>query len=109
MRTQDEELKCAQAQVATGQYGLNQCNQVRPASNLEVQNARIERAARRLDYHPPTEAQKVRYQALRDAAKAFVTVIIRNCPEYSQDVDNAVSIVEAALMQANKSIANEGL
>ena len=106
----DEEFKLAQAQVAGigGQYSP-ECDQTRPASELEMQNIRIERAVRRLDYHPPTEAQRVRYQALRDAAKAFVTVIIRNCPQYVQETNRAIDIVELALMTANKSIANEGL
>ena len=64
-----------------------------PASAEEIQNMRIQRIINRLDYHAPSRTQIPRYQAIRDAAKAFVTTIVRNTPAFC-DADGAAQPAE---------------
>lgn len=85
------------------QAGLNA-----PSNREEHQAQQLKRVMNRLDYHSPTPEQMLRYQAIRDAAKAFATVVVRNCPLFSDDTNHAIAIIEAAVMQANKAIALEG-
>jgi len=58
-------------------------------------------------YHAPTEEQIAKYQAIRDAAKEFVKVIVANSPA---SADQTVSIrkVREAVYSANASIALGG-
>jgi hypothetical protein len=58
-------------------------------------------------YHAPDAAQVVRYQELREAAKAFARVVLQHCPP-SADRSAAVRHVREALMTANASIALGG-
>lgn len=55
-------------------------------------------------YHAPTASQVVKYQEIREAAKALVYVIDRNC-EPGPDRTAAVRHVREAVMTANQSIA----
>ena len=80
---------------------------VRPMSTEEIAEQHIRKAHDRLDYHAPSRDQLPRFQNLRDAAKNFATVVIRNCPQFSDDTRQALGCVEAALMTANKAIALE--
>lgn len=74
-------------------------------NELQAQNDIIANIMPRFDYHGPNSIQIPKYQNLRDAAKAFATVIVRNCPVYAQETQSALQAVETALMLANKSIA----
>jgi hypothetical protein len=68
---------------------------------------KLRRVMNRLDYHAPNRTQIPRYQAIRDAAKAFVTVLVRNTPAFSDDAEAAIRTLEATVMMANKAIALE--
>jgi hypothetical protein len=57
-------------------------------------------------YHPPTEEQKAKYEAINEAAKNFARVVIENCPG-SPDATAAVRLVREARMTANASIATK--
>jgi len=74
-------------------------------SEIESQNEILVNLLHRFDYHAPNALQIPKYQNLRDAAKAFATVIVRNAPTYYPETQAALQAVEAALMLANKSIA----
>jgi hypothetical protein len=90
----------------------NQCSGMGGSVSPEMQaqykhglNERaLDRIANRIRYHAPRTEQLAKYQALRDGALAFATVLIRNCPD-NQDREGALQILEHALMIANKSIA----
>ena len=58
-------------------------------------------------YHPPTNDQKIRYEAIREAAKAFATVIVENTPP-SADQTAAIRKVREATMTANQCLACGG-
>lgn len=58
-------------------------------------------------YHRPTEAQIPRYEAIRNAAKAFAEVLMQNCPT-SADKSHAIRLIRTAVMFANASIALDG-
>ncbi len=58
-------------------------------------------------YHAPTPEQIVRYQAVREAQKAFMQVIVANCPP-SADRSDALRQVRSAGWTANSSIALNG-
>lgn len=58
------------------------------------------------DYHAPTAEQLPRYKAVREAAKAFATVVVANTPE-SADQTAAVRKIADAAMTANAAIARE--
>lgn len=102
---QREERRKAEYWTPQGQTGGANSMGIRPPTAIELQNMRVDRILRRLDYHPPNEFTIPKYQALRDAAKSFVTTMVRNCPE-SADTESAITMVEHALMMANKAIAN---
>lgn len=58
-------------------------------------------------YHAPTPEQIPRYQAVRDAAKAFALVIASNVPE-GQGLLGAIWKLRECVMVANQAIALEG-
>jgi hypothetical protein len=58
-------------------------------------------------YHAPKEGQTDKYVELRDAAKAFAEVIVKNTPECA-DQSAAIRHVREAVMTANAAIALEG-
>jgi hypothetical protein len=58
-------------------------------------------------YHSPTPEQLPKYQAIREAAKAFATVIVDNTPS-SADQTAAIRKVREATMTANAAIACGG-
>lgn len=58
-------------------------------------------------HHPPTPTQIARYQALRDAAKAFADVILDETPPCA-DQSAALRHVREAVMTANAAIALGG-
>lgn len=72
---------------------------------------RLEQDDERLDnwftYHPPSEDQIPRYAALRNAARAFSTVILDNVP-ICADQTAALRKVREAVMTANAAIACGG-
>ena len=55
-------------------------------------------------YHPPNEIQRLRYTALRDAAKEFASVILRNTPP-SADQSAAIRKGRESIMTANAAVA----
>lgn len=59
-------------------------------------------------YHPPEEGQRINYTAIREAAKAFVEILVRNTPKCA-DQSAAVRHVREAVMTANAAIALKGL
>lgn len=58
-------------------------------------------------YHPPTDDQIPKYEAINKAAKEFARVIDANCPA-SADRTAAVRLVQQARMTANASVALDG-
>ena len=58
-------------------------------------------------YHSPTPEQLPKYQAIREAALAFATVVVENTPP-SADQTAAVRKIREATMTANQSIACGG-
>lgn len=58
-------------------------------------------------YHPPSTGQIPRYQAIREAAKAFALAIHKHCPP-SADRTYAMRQLQSAVMTANRSIALNG-
>jgi hypothetical protein len=77
-----------------------------PMGPNEIQEMYLAEVLRRLDYHPPTTVTLPKFRAIRDAAKAFIVVLVRNCPPGSRDSEQAIAQVECAVMVANKAIAN---
>ena len=59
-------------------------------------------------YHEATDAQVLRYRALRANAKAFALSILDNCPDCA-DRSAALRQVRAAIMTANAAIALENV
>jgi hypothetical protein len=82
--------------------GISFCTAVEGSAEDSI----LKHVFERLDYHAPSSAQIPKYQAIRDAAKAFATVIVRNCPG-GTDRAYALGMLEMLVMQANKSIALE--
>lgn len=58
-------------------------------------------------YHAPDAEQIVKYQAIREAAKAFAQVVLENTPS-SPDQTAAFRKIREAVMTANASIALGG-
>lgn len=58
-------------------------------------------------YHPPTQDQIPKYNAIREAAKQFALVLVANTPQ-SADQTAAIRLVRQAVMTANASIALKG-
>jgi len=59
-------------------------------------------------YHAPNQAQQNAYVEIREAARAFATVIFKNTPKCA-DQSAAIRLVREAVMTANAAIALEGL
>jgi hypothetical protein len=57
-------------------------------------------------YHAPREDQPERYQAIREAAKAFAIVLVSNTKP-SADQTASVRLLRECVMTANASIALE--
>lgn len=58
-------------------------------------------------HHPPTPDQIPRYEAIREAAKQFVTTALLNS-EPGADQEAGIRLVREAVMTFNASIALEG-
>jgi len=58
-------------------------------------------------YHAPGADDLPKYQAIREAGKAFAAVIVANAP-VSPDTTAAVRKVREAVMTANQAIACKG-
>ena len=58
-------------------------------------------------YHAPTPETLKSYTAIRDAAKAFATILIENTPE-GADQTAALRLVREASMTANAAVALGG-
>jgi hypothetical protein len=58
-------------------------------------------------YHAPDGYEIPKYQAIRDAGRAFVEVLIENTPQ-SADQTAAIRKIREAVMTANASIACKG-
>lgn len=59
-------------------------------------------------YHPPTDEQKVKYQAIRSKAMELAQVIYDNTPSCA-DQSAAIRKLREAVMTANASIALDGV
>lgn len=58
-------------------------------------------------YHAPTPETLVAYSAIREAAKAFATVLVAHTPQ-GADQAAAIRLVREATMTANAAVALEG-
>lgn len=58
-------------------------------------------------YHAPDDEAKLHHEAIRDAAKAFATVIKNHTPVCA-DQSAAIRLVREAMMTANAAIALKG-
>jgi hypothetical protein len=58
-------------------------------------------------YHSPSSDQLPKYQAIRDAAKAFALVVVKNT-DSSPDQSAVIRKIREAVMTANASIALNG-
>lgn len=65
---------------------------------------RMEYIADRYTYHPPTEAQVVKYTSLRTRVKELAFLIEEVCPD-SEEKAAAFASLDLTLMNANASIA----
>lgn len=59
---------------------------------------------RRFTYHPPTNAQKLKYEAVRRMALMCATWMVENVPD-SHERDVAVDRIDEAVMWTNAAIA----
>lgn len=59
------------------------------------------------EYHPPTQQQLPKYQAIRDGAKDLAFTILSNTPP-GPDQTAAIRLLRDTVMTANQSIACEG-
>ena len=59
-------------------------------------------------YHTPTPEQIVKYQTIRETAKALALVIVTECP-LSADQTAALRKLRECVMTANASIACNGI
>ena len=66
-----------------------------------------ERLVTLFTYHPPTEADKVNYTVINDAALGLARAIVR-CTPKSADQSAAIRLVREARMTANAAIACKG-
>lgn len=55
-------------------------------------------------YHPPTEEQVVKYNAIRTKAKTLALLLAEQCP-YSRELSLALTHLESVVMFANAAIA----
>ena len=59
-------------------------------------------------YHPPSEEQRAKYEAIRAAERAFLLAILDHVPGCA-DRSSALRLVRQAAREANTAIALEGL
>lgn len=71
-----------------------------PGLNLEAINDMF-------TYHAPTQEQLPKYEAIREAARLFGTVILGNTPP-SADQTATIRLLRQTVMSANQSIATGG-
>jgi hypothetical protein len=62
---------------------------------------------RNLKYHAPDKYQVPRYDILREAARAYADLILKNCPD-SRERSLALTNLEQSVMWANAAIARDG-
>ena len=55
-------------------------------------------------YHAPSKEQLPKYEAIRNAAKEFATVILANTPE-GADQDECIRKIRETCMTANAAVA----
>ena len=55
-------------------------------------------------YHPPTQGQIPRYQAIRQAGRMFAQVLVNNVP-VGADLSAAIRLIRQAVWTANAGIA----
>lgn len=58
----------------------------------------------RFTYHPPKEGQPLRYESIRDQARALAQHIVDSTPE-GREQSNAITRLEESVMWANAAIA----
>lgn len=58
----------------------------------------------RFTYHAPKEGQPEKYEKIRSMAHKYAAVLVDLCPE-SRELSLAITHLEAAVMNANASIA----
>lgn len=58
----------------------------------------------RFIYHPPTDGQVPRYEAIRAAGREFAELLADLCPS-SPELTLAINAVDLAVMQANAAVA----
>lgn len=58
----------------------------------------------RFTYHAPSGDQAGKYEALRDCAKTFASLVVELCPE-SREQSLAITNIEQAVMWSNAAIA----
>jgi hypothetical protein len=58
-------------------------------------------------YRPPTEEKIAQYTEIRQGVKAFVDLLLKNCPQCA-DRTSAIRHVRNAVMEANAAIALDG-
>ena len=112
-----EDLRAQQTQKAYADCNQGQAQTIGRERDYNSDEVKARHAAERafteslqdsiFDYHQPQFGQHEKYQALRDAAKAFARAIRANTPE-CPDQTAAIRKVREALMTANASIALEG-
>lgn len=56
-------------------------------------------------FHPVRQDQAIKYNAIRDAAKQFATVLAEMLPPDNKDSEQALLLVRQAVMMANAAIA----
>ena len=76
-----------------------------PDPNHDPDIARVERW---FTYHAPSAAQIPKYNEIREKAREFALVLVRNCPS-STDRSVALRKLRECVMTANASVACEGL
>lgn len=59
---------------------------------------------RRFTYHAPTPDQIPRYEEIRNKAKDFALFLHETCPG-GPELDQAIDLIDMAVMRANASIA----
>jgi hypothetical protein len=79
------------------------------AVNCAVREMTVEEKLDSLfSYHAPRFDQVPKYEAIREAAKYFAKVLVKNTPR-SADQSAAIRHLREAVMTANAAIANDGL
>lgn len=64
----------------------------------------MDELVRRFRYHPPTEGQPERYQAIREAALDLAVLIDNECPD-SREKSHSLTLLDSVVFFANAAIA----